>query len=78
MTATLERRIVRLEDSLPPPPLPPEALDWPGDEPPAWWGIAPEAVRAYAVALLAEAAALAGRRDRRGVGRRRRAPPRRR
>ncbi len=49
MTATLERRITRLEDSLPPPP------DEPGDgEDLRWWESAPEAVRAYFLAVERE------------------------
>ena len=56
MTATLEKRVSRLEGGLPPPPpsLPPDDDRWPADDPPAWWALVPGAVRRYFLALLAE------------------------
>jgi hypothetical protein len=47
MTATLERRISRLEDNLPPP-------EEPAEDDLRWWDSAPEAVRAYFVAVERE------------------------
>ena len=54
MTATLERRLTRLEDAPPPPPPPsPDDDGW-------WWDTLPDAVARYLVALVEECAA-AGR-----------------
>ena len=60
MTTTLARRVEVLEAALPPPPRGLAAARWPGDEPPDWWALAPVPVRRYALALLEEAAVLAG------------------
>ena len=60
MTATLARRVEVLEAALPPQPSGLAAARWPGDEPPDWWALAPVPVRRYALALLEEAAVLAG------------------